>query len=145
MPKAYASTVLNAPAKAVWALLRDFNGMPQWNPGVADSEIEGGQGGDQVGAVRSFHLKDGAHIRERLLSHSDLSCSYTYNFETTPFEVTNYIATLRITPVTDGSRAFVEWWATYDCEPSRIDEWQDRFRNDVFQNAFNALKKRFGG
>ena len=30
--------------------------------------------------------------------------------------VTDFQATLRITPVVDGDRAFVEWWATFDCE-----------------------------
>ena len=33
MAKAYASTVLNAPAKEVWALIRDFNALPTWHPG----------------------------------------------------------------------------------------------------------------
>ena len=42
MPKAYASTVLNAPAEEVWALIRDFNALPAWHPAVTDSEIEDG-------------------------------------------------------------------------------------------------------
>jgi hypothetical protein len=29
---------------------------------------------------------------------------------------------LRITPVVDGDRAFVEWWATFDCDADRRDE-----------------------
>ena len=40
--------------------------------------------------------------RERLLAHSDRDRTYTYNFEKTPFDVDNYCATLRVTPVTDG-------------------------------------------
>jgi hypothetical protein len=35
---------------------------------------------------------------------------------------TDIQATLRITPVTDGERAFVEWWATFDCDGGRRDE-----------------------
>ena len=45
MPKAYASTVLNAPAKEVWALIRDFNALPAWHPAITDSEIEEGKAG----------------------------------------------------------------------------------------------------
>ena len=108
MPKAYASTVLNAPAHEVWAAIRDFNGLPGWHPGVADSSIEDGLSGQHVGAVRSFSLRDGAHLRERLLSFSDVDRHYSYNFEKTPFSVLNYHATLRVTPVTDGHRAFVD-------------------------------------
>ena len=37
-------------------------------------------------------------------------------------------ATLRITPVIDGNRAFVEWWANFDCEPLRIDEFTETLR-----------------
>ena len=145
MPKAYASTVLNAPAKEVWALIRDFNGLPAWHPGIADSTIEDKKGGDQVGGVRSMHLKDGAHLRERLLSFSDVDCHYSYNFEKTPFSVLNYHATLRVTPVTDGNRAFVEWWTTFDCEPEKIDDWVHTFAVMVFKGGLDALKGRFEG
>ena len=145
MPKAYASTVLNAPAGEVWALIRDFNALPVWHPGIAGSEIEEGKAGDQVGGVRSFSLKDGAHLRERLLSFSDVDRHYTYNFEKTPFSVLNYHAALRVTPVTDGNRAFVEWWTTFDCEPEKIDDWVHTFAGIVFKSGLDALKERFGG
>lgn len=145
MPKAYASTVLNAPAHEVWAAIRDFNGLPGWHPGVADSSIEDGLSGQHVGAVRSFSLRDGAHLRERLLSFSDVDRHYSYNFEKTPFSVLNYHATLRVTPVTDGHRAFVEWWTTFDCEPEKIDDWVHTFAGIVFKSGLDALKARFGG
>jgi hypothetical protein len=145
MPKAYASTVLHAPAQEVWAIIRDFNGLPTWNPGVADSEIEDGKAADQVGCVRNFHLKDGAHLRERLLAFSDPEMFMTYNFEKTPFDVENYCATLRLTPVTDGDRCFAEWWTTFDCDVAKTDEWVHTFGGVVFKGGLDALKDRFGG
>lgn len=145
MPKAYASTVLNAPASTVWAAIRDFNGLPGWVAAIADSMIEDGKASDQVGCVRSMHLQDGGHIRERLISCSDVDRHYSYNFETTPFDVLNYHATLRVTPVTDGDRSFVEWWTTFDCPPEKIDEWVATFAGAVFMGGLNALKERFGG
>jgi hypothetical protein len=36
--------------------------------------------------------------------------------------VTDFRATLRITPVVGRDRAFVEWWVTFDCDPDRPDE-----------------------
>ena len=145
MPKAYASTVVDAPADRVWAAIRDFNGLPGWHSGIADSEIEDGKASDQVGCIRSFHLKDGAHIRERLLSFSDADRHYSYNFEKTPFDVQNYVATLRVTPVTDSGRSFVEWWTTFDCDEAREAEMVRTFAGAVFQGGFDALKKHFGG
>jgi hypothetical protein len=145
MPKAYASTVLNAPAGDVWAVIRDFNGLPAWNPGVDRSEIEDGRASDAVGCVRNFYLKDGAHLRERLLAFSDLEMSMTYNFEKTPFDVKNYCATLRLTPVTDGDRCFAEWWTTFDCDVAKSDEWVQTFAGTIFKGGLDALKARFGG
>ena len=33
--------------------------------------------------------------------------------------VDNYIATLKLTPITDGNRTFAEWSAEFDCAPDR--------------------------
>ena len=144
MPKAYASTVIDRPAGEVWAVVRDFNGLPDWNPAVTGSMIEDGRPADQVGCVRSFHLADGAHLRERLLAFSDREMSMTYNFEKTPFAVESYIATLRCTKVTDGDRCFVEWWTDFDCDLARRDEWLEFFARSVFQGGFDGLRKRLG-
>lgn len=144
MARAYTSTVVNATADDVWAYLRDYNGLPKWTGGVVvSSEIEDGLAADQVGCVRSFTLDDGEHLRERLLSLSDTRRAYSYNFEKTPFDVDNYHATLKVTPVIDGNVAFVEWWVTFDCDRDRIGYWKDFFSQEVFQGALNAVKKHF--
>ena len=145
MAKSYASTVIDAPADEVWARIRDFNGLATWHSGmVATSEIEEGKAGDQVGGVRSFTLTDGTHVRERLLSHSDAERSYIYNFEKTPFDVDNYHATIRVKPVTDGDRSFVEWWTTFDSDRDRVDEWTRFFANEVFAGGLKALASHWG-
>ncbi|WP_027133394.1 SRPBCC family protein [Geminicoccus roseus] len=145
MPKAYASTVIDLPAERVWAIIRDFNALPSWaGHMVARSEIEDGLAADQVGCVRSFHTHDGAHIRERLLALSDLERSYVYNFEKTPFDVQNYQATLRVTPVTDSDRCLVEWWTTFDCSPADAASWIRTFADDVFGGGLVNLKKHLG-
>jgi hypothetical protein len=146
MALSYASTVIDFPADAVWAKIRDFNGMPDWYPEViATSEIEDGKAGDQVGAVRSFTLTNGAHLREKLLAHSDETRSYSYDFQEAPFDVDNYNATVRVTPVTDGGKAFVEWWTTFDCDRDRQEHWTGFFASEIFQNGFEAIKKRMRG
>jgi Polyketide cyclase / dehydrase and lipid transport len=72
MARSYASTVIDAPAEEVWERIRDFNGLSvRYSAAVAESEIEEGRPGDQIGGVRSFKLVDGTHLRERLLAHSD--------------------------------------------------------------------------
>ena len=137
--KAYHSTILAAPAGLVWATIRDFNALPAWHPSIEDSVIEDGRAADSVGCVRSFHLKDGAHIREKLLALSDQEMRFTYDFQTTPIPADNYKATMRVTPVTKGGRSFVEWWATFDCAPGKEAELIPLFRDGVFKTGLDAL------
>ena len=71
MVRIYVSSVIDAAADTVWSRIRDFNALPLWHPGIADSRIEAGERSDQVGCVRSFTLKDGNRIREQLLTLDD--------------------------------------------------------------------------
>jgi len=122
MAKAYYSTVFEQPAPEIWKIVRDFNNYPVWVGGAGASEIEDGKSGDTIGAVRSV-LYQGRHIRQRLLAQSDVERSQSYEFCSAPtLPVTGFQATLRITPVVDGDRAFVEWWATFDCDAARREE-----------------------
>ena len=122
MAKAYYSTVFEQPAAEIWKIVRDFNNYPVWVGGAGESEIEGGKSGDSVGAVRNV-LYQQRRIRQRLLAQSDVERSQTYEFCDQPtMPMTGYQATLRVTPVTDGARAFVEWWAIFDCDSARREE-----------------------
>jgi hypothetical protein len=53
------------------------------------------------------------------------------------------VATLKLTPVTDGGRTFAEWWAEFDCPPEREAELAQSIGQGVFQAAFDALKTTF--
>src|SRR5947209_987800 len=122
MAKAYYSTVFEQPAQKVWEIVRDFNNYPVWVGGAGESVIEDGKSGETVGAVRNVLYQE-RRIRQRLLAQSDVERSQTYEFCDAPsLPLTDYQATLRISDVIDGDRAFVEWWATFDCEPARRDE-----------------------
>ncbi len=58
--------------------------------------------------------------------------------------VENYIATLKLTPVTDGGRAFAEWSAEFDAPPARERQLAEEIGQGVFQAGFSALKSYFG-
>jgi hypothetical protein len=121
MPKGFASTVIDAPIDEVWARIRDFNGLPDWHPGIAQSEIEEGKPSDQIGCVRSF----------------------TYDMQKGPMSWWNYVATMQLKPVTDGNRTYVEWSAEFDAKPEDVDGLIDLVENGVFQGGFDALKAHF--
>jgi hypothetical protein len=139
MVKVYTSSVIDAPASQVWARIRDFNGLPDWHPAIAESRIEQNHPSDKVGCIRNFTLKDGGRIREQLLSLSDYDMSVTYSILESPMGVEDYIATLKVTPITDGERTFAEWSAEFACAPGRERELANLIGTNVFQGGFDAL------
>jgi hypothetical protein len=139
----YVSSVIDAHADTVWSRIRDFNGLPTWHPLIADSRIENQQPADRVGCVRHFHTRDGGTIRERLLALSDYDFTCTYEILESPMGVDHYVATLKLTPITDGDRCFAEWSAEFDCEEHREVELTQLIGQGVFQSGFDALKRHF--
>ena len=144
MARAYYSTVFSQSADDLWSVIRDFNNYPVWVDGSGESEIEDGKSSDAVGAVRNV-LYQGKRIRQILLALSDVERAQTYAFcGEPPMPVHDYRATLRVVPVTDGSRAFVEWSATFDCSPERSGEWSAFFR-DAFGGWLGSLRRHLDG
>src|SRR4030095_7685924 len=117
MVKVYTSSVIEAPAARLWELVRDFNGLSNWHPAIADSRIEGNQPSDKVGCIRNFNLKGGGNIREQLLPLSHFADPCSYSILVSPMGVRDYVATLKLTPVTDGNCTFAEWSAEFECDP----------------------------
>jgi Polyketide cyclase / dehydrase and lipid transport len=141
MAHAYSSIILRAPVQTVWGLVRNFNGLPSWAPAIAKSKIEAGLDPDVVGCVRSFYTHDGGHIRERLLALDDSRYTFTYNFEKPAFPVRNYVATLRLYPVTAGDETFAEWSATFDEAAGDEGKYERLISKDVFAANFTNLAK----
>jgi hypothetical protein len=53
------------------------------------------------------------------------------------------VATLKLTPITDGNRSFAEWSAEFECDEGRERELTETIGNGVFQTGFDALKRHF--
>jgi hypothetical protein len=140
MAKSHYSTVLDHPAEEVWAVIRPFDHYA-WAGVPSDTTIEAGKTGDQVGAVRRVSTGGGI-IRQVLLAHSDAQRSYTYALcDPPPFPVRNYTATIRVAPIVDGNRSFVEWWATFDCAAEDYDRWTRHFAHQGFAKWLAALRE----
>ena len=139
----FISSVIDAPIDDVWDKIRDFNALPAWHPGIADSHIENGEPSDKVGCIRNFNLKDGGNIREQLLTLSDVDYQCTYSILISPMPLENYQATLRLVPITDGNRTYAEWTAEFTCRPDDEETLVNNIGSGVFQAGFDALKDRF--
>jgi hypothetical protein len=140
MARSYYSTVFAQPAGDLWAVLRDFGNYTLWVDGVDESRIEEGKSGDAVGAVRNIRMGE-TRVRQRLIAHSDADRSYSYEFlEPFRFPVRDFVATIRVTPIVDGNRAFVEWWVTFDCAENERDHWTAFFARS-FAGWLESLRR----
>lgn len=144
MVKVVRSTIVNAPADAVWEVIRDFNGHDRWHPAVAFSQIERRRDSDQVGCVRKFVLQDGSELREQLLTLSDLEQAFSYCLLDTPIPLFNYVAHVRLTPVTDGDLTFWEWESSFDAPAGRDAELGAMVGDQIYAAGFAAVKTHMG-
>ncbi len=145
MARVYTSSVIDAPSARVWERIRDFNGLPKWHPRIRESRIEEALPSDKIGCIRNFSLQNGDNIREQLLGLSDYDLFYSYSMLEGPMPLSDYIATMRLTPVTEGDRTFIEWSAEFSCEQEKEDELVTGIGTNVFQGGFDALKRHFRG
>ena len=144
MVKVVKSTILDAPVETVWEVLRDFNGHDQWHPIVQDSVIEKGWTADRIGCVRRFHLQDGAELRELLLTLSDADMAFSYCLLDTPVPLLNYVAHVRLAPVTDGDMTFWHWESRFDTPEGREAELRQMVSQNVYQGGFDAIRAHLG-
>ncbi len=140
MPRVVRSTIINTPVDRLWGVLRDFNGHDQYHPIVAASAIERGHPSDRIGCVRRFTLQDGSELREQLLSLSDLEMTCSYCLLDTPIPLFNYVAHIRLLPVTDGNRSFWHWESRFTTPPGREAELAETVGNDVYSAGMEAVR-----
>jgi Polyketide cyclase / dehydrase and lipid transport len=141
MPHVVKSTIIDAPTDRVWAVLRDFNGHDRWHPAVATSAIERAQSSDRIGCVRRFRLGDGSELREQLLALSDLEQSFSYCLLDTPIPLFNYVAHVRLLPVTDGDRTFWRWESRFTTPAGEEKRLTEMVGEEIYQAGFDAIRE----
>lgn len=140
MIKVVRSAVIDAPIGVVWSLIRDFNSHWAWHPAVGPSRIERDEPADQVGCVRNFALKDGHRIREQLLAMSDRDHVSTYTILDATLPMRRYVATVRLSRVTDGDRTFWHWSSSFDVPRGREREFADLVGRGVYEGGFKGAR-----
>ena len=144
MVKVVRSTVLDVPIDAVWEVVRDFNGHDRWHPAVASSDIERGDPMDRVGCVRRFKLADGSELREQLLTLSDMEQTFSYCLLDTPVPLFNYVAHVRLFPITDGDRTMWEWESDFSTPAGRQEELRTLVGDQIYTAGMEAVREHLG-
>src|SRR5205809_8065387 len=108
MLRVFVSGVVDAPAEKVCPVIRCFDASADWLPRVKSSPIEDGGDPTRVGCVRALTQTNGEVLCELLVALSDATRFYSYTFVSSPVPVRNHRTTLRVLPITDGDRSYVE-------------------------------------
>ncbi|RKG88931.1 SRPBCC family protein [Corallococcus sp. CA049B] len=143
MAEAYASQLIQAPADVVWDRVGGFDSLPRWHPGVVSSERVTRP---DSGPLRRFTTRDGEVYLEARLAYDPNARSYAYEMVEGPLPVRDFVAKLRVTPVTATGQTFVEWHATFRLAPGHegeaaaLSQW---IREEFFARGLRGLAHTF--
>lgn len=132
-------TLVNAQAKAVWALAGGFQVLDRWHPAVVSSTLLGT--GKEIGDIRILTLKDNATIVERLEFYDDHAMTYRYQILESPLPVENYHASVTVKSAEDGM-ATVIWQSSFKAEGASDDEAK-KIITDIYLAGFESLIELF--
>ncbi|WP_299849438.1 SRPBCC family protein [uncultured Roseovarius sp.] len=135
----FRSMIIDAKIDRVWAAVRAFDGVVNWNPGVVRATLEDGAP-TATGTVRALHIADGTVFRETLLAHSDLDCFYTYDIIDSPLPVTGYISTHRFIPITCTQQTLGIWESRFACAPEDEAEMEKVVGDAIYIGGMTGLE-----
>ena len=102
---------INAKPADVWKFLKRFDGLKDWHPAFAKSDIIKGKDG-QLGSVRVLTVRDGPTFTEELLALNDASMSFTYCIIESPLPLDHYVSTMAVKPNGSGGSTVI-WIGTF--------------------------------
>lgn len=134
------SITIAASADAVWAKVKDFNGMTAWHPAIAKSEIVEGTNGT-VGAVRALTLAGDkpAVIKEKLTALDDAAKSLSYEIVEGPLPVAGYSSTIVV--AAEGAGSTVTWSGKFKAAAGADDATATSTIEGVYTSGLDNLKK----
>src|SRR4030081_3824546 len=111
MSSTSASIQIPAGPDRVWQLIGGFDSAPDWLPFILSSVVSDG------GRVRTLTTKDGGVLLERLQAFDDSPRARTSSVDESPFPVTSYVSTLRMTEIPGRPDvALVEWSGAFQSD-----------------------------
>ena len=138
--KVKRSVIIDAPISRVWAAVRDFDNVVNWNPGVVAAQMESGTS-TAVGSIRRLDIADGSLFRETLLAHSDLERFYSYDIVEGPLPCINYISTHRFIEITEGNKTLGIWQGEFDCEPTDETDLESIVGDTIYRDGQLGLNQ----
>ena len=108
------------PAERVWQWIRDFNGLPEWVPGIRASRLEG----SGIGTVRHLDIsaRGGQWASERLDAFDDEARRIVYSIVDASLPLKNYTSTMQVVAGEDGTGCRLDWSAVFEAKDASDEE-----------------------
>lgn len=136
----YNSKIVDAPVDKVWETIRDFHQLGWAKPVIETLEVVGDLKGDQLGAGRKLN----GVFNETLRALDDRAKVIKYSIDQGPgpLEKTKgYVGEVRLLPVTDSGKTFVEWTSSWEHSEGGVKEFCD----PIYVSLLGALGAHFEG
>jgi mxaD protein len=147
--KAKESVVINAPVDAVWAAIKQFDGISGWHPDVKEST---GDGKHESGGTRTITLQNGGQLVEELDFYSDKDHEYSYRLKTEnvqAFPTSSYSIAMQLTAGETADSSVVTLKSrfyrgdTSNTPPENLsDEAAVKAMDAFFKNGLSGLKQK---
>lgn len=141
MPRVRVTGKVAAPAATVWRFAGDFDGLPNWIPGILKSRKEG----SGVGQLRHLEIKwkGPRWAIERQESRDDERFVLTYSIVDTTLPVRDYLSTFRLVPSADGKSCTLDWSAEFQAKDA-TDAESEAFVQGAYGAGLASLQKKYG-
>ena len=131
------SAVVSASAPEVWSAIGGFCAIKDWHPAIGTCSEDG-----KTPPTRTLVTKDGkVTFVEMQVARDEAGRTYSYNFVSSPFPVSEYVGTISVTP-NDDATSTVTWHGVYTANAGKEKEANDDFAA-VYEAGLAALQAKY--
>lgn len=135
MAQVALSSVIQAPAKAVWETVADYENPQKYLDAVESCTVDVGEG-----AVRSVQLKGGGFGIEKMVHLDEENKTIAYFLSDSSLPISGYIAVMHVEK-TGEKECRIEWSSVF-CPNGVTEEEAIGFIESFYGAGFEGLKKR---
>lgn len=139
---AQQSIEIKGSTKAVWDIVKNFDGLAKWHPAFKDDVIKSGRN-NVKGAVRTLTLDSGESFDEQLDKFDDERMFFRYRIiGESPLPLSRYVSTISVKK-SKGAMTKVIWQGKFSNKPDtgKSDAELVEMINGIYKTGLENLKK----
>lgn len=139
---AQQSIEIKGSPKAVWDLVKNFDGLAKWHPAFKEDVLKSGKNNTK-GAVRTLTLASGESFDEQLVKFDDSKMFFRYRIiGDSPLPIVHYVSTISVKKSKGGTTKVI-WQGKFNNKPDsgKSDDEVVEMINGVYKAGLENLKQ----